>query len=210
MGHIVASFTRASELLVAHPEQFDFVVSFHAFVGSPWGPSRPAAGFAQFTGPKISTQFDDTEKDHAGLYKTVSYAQMQKLLSFYKSVGNQSNGLFHCAAGISRSSAACLIFLCNWMTPQEALKQVSLAMLRDGHPKDLAPVAGSCVVKELTQHAHPNRRMVYMADHILRLNGVLVTEFDRSFDRRTPPDFGTWVFKKRGPATKTTQEKGLK
>ncbi len=79
---------------------------------------------------------------------------MGELIESLRATEPDARVLFHCIAGISRSTAAALIALTLDADgrEQEAARQLRLA----------AP------------HAHPNRRIIALADEILRRDGRLI------------------------------------
>ena len=77
-----------------------------------------------------------------------------ELIEFASSWGRQTPLLVHCHAGVSRSMAAALILLC---------------LDADGREAE----AGQ-LLRSRAPHAHPNRRMIALADQLLRREGRLI------------------------------------
>jgi predicted protein tyrosine phosphatase len=88
-------------------------------------------------------------------------AQVGRLLDFLR-VSEQGPLLLHCVAGISRSMAAAL---------------VALAMRHEGREEEVARH-----LRALAPHAHPNRRIVRLADEQLGLGGRLVEAREKMGD----------------------------
>jgi predicted protein tyrosine phosphatase len=83
-----------------------------------------------------------------------SAEHISKLIGFASSWDRQTPLLVHCHAGVSRSMAAALILLCLDAEGREA---EAARLLRSRAP-----------------HAHPNRRMIALADQLLQREGRLI------------------------------------
>jgi predicted protein tyrosine phosphatase len=84
-----------------------------------------------------------------------SYEHIEEILAFNRHWSRMTPLLVHCWAGISRSTAAALIMLCDIHGP--------------GHERDIASS-----LRTRAPHAHPNRLMIRHADMIMRREGRLV------------------------------------
>lgn len=79
---------------------------------------------------------------------------VSSLIEFASSWNRQTPLLVHCYAGVSRSMAAALILLC---------------LEADGREAEAARL-----LRRRAPHAHPNRRMIALADDLLRREGRLI------------------------------------
>ena len=108
---------------------------------------------------KVRLLFGDTLDEETGPTK----GDVQTLVELAQKL-RSSNGkvLIHCEAGISRSTAAALIFYACWLGP--------------GHEAD----AMRRVLRQ-RPFAIPNRRMVELADQLLERDGSLLEVLDPEF-----------------------------
>lgn len=82
---------------------------------------------------------------------------IKSLLDYSKSFVETDNVLIHCHAGISRSTAASILVLCqHGLSPEDALAKVL----------------------ELRPMAFPNNRFIWFGDQILDFNGKLIKVVD--------------------------------
>jgi predicted protein tyrosine phosphatase len=84
-----------------------------------------------------------------------SEALVQQLLAFGRAWDASAPMIVHCWAGISRSSASAFILACD-RNPHVDEKMIAMRMRR------------------AAKHAYPNRRIVALADDILRRHGRMV------------------------------------
>lgn len=147
----ICSQERAAVLLSSRTSKKDFtdVVS----IGSP--ESKPPKGFSRHPARKLRLEFDDTERTHSW-YQAPTWEDVEKIISFAYDIDPQGHLLSHCAAGVSRSSAAAWIALCA-ATPEPGSERLLL-----GHLRELFP------------EIWPNRRMVWMADSLLHRDRVMI------------------------------------
>ena len=100
-------------------------------------------------------RFDDVVAEYPG-FEACSPAHIVKVLEFGERVQKQpgSHMLVHCHAGVSRSTAAAAILMC-----QHAPGQEEAAFLK---------------LLELRKHGWPNTRMVEFADTLLKRDGAML------------------------------------
>jgi predicted protein tyrosine phosphatase len=96
---------------------------------------------------------------------------MERLLAFVRTWSRESPLLFHCWAGISRSTAAAFIAACA-LTPERAEASIALAL------------------REASPSATPNARFVALADDLLGRRGRMVDAI-RSIGRGAEAREGT-------------------
>jgi len=90
---------------------------------------------------------------------------IEGLLTFSRSWRREAPFLVHCWAGISRSTAAAYILLCDIRGP--------------GHETQIARE-----LRELAPHAQPNRLMIRHADQILAREGRMIAAVESMGDAR--------------------------
>lgn len=97
-----------------------------------------------------------------------------ELLDFGRCWDEQAPMLIHCWAGISRSTASAFALACE-RSPDIAERAIAIAM------------------REAAPHAHPNRRIVALADDLLGRGGRMVDAVEAMgtavFDSSAPFDF---------------------
>jgi predicted protein tyrosine phosphatase len=100
-------------------------------------------------------RFDDVVAEYPG-FEACSSAHIVKVLEFGERVHGQTDShvLVHCHAGISRSTAAAAILMC-----QHAPGHEEAAFLK---------------LLELRKHGWPNTRMVEFADTLLKRDGAML------------------------------------
>lgn len=137
-------------------------------LGTPGTPAPPA--FDVHPARKIRLEFDDIEvASTLNGYVGPAPEDAEALLQFYREIDIQVPGtvLIHCAAGISRSSAATLLLLAHLLGPgrEEAAVQKLLVV----HAQTAA--AG---LRDPEVLIRPNRRLVWLGDQALRRGGALL------------------------------------
>jgi predicted protein tyrosine phosphatase len=135
--------------------KLDYVVSIGGLY------STLPLGYEDHPATKLRLTFDDVVKDlpQHGYYGCTE-DDIKSLVNFCK--GIDGDCLFHCAAGISRSSAACFIFICTRMGPGKE------------HEAALATLNVKYAIS-------PNARMISMADNLMSRNGEMVKAFCKVF-----------------------------
>lgn len=105
----------------------------------------------------LRLEMDDVTEP-AGAPLAPSRGHIETLLRFVRGSDPSSSLLFHCMAGISRSTAAALI-----------------AMVENapGHEAEAATL-----LREAAPHARPNRLMIAIADEVLGRDGRLIAALD--------------------------------
>lgn len=100
-------------------------------------------------------RFDDVVAEYPG-FEACTPAHIVKVLEFGERVHARSGShvLVHCHAGISRSTAAAAILMCQHAPGQEEIAFLKLLGMR--------------------KHGWPNTRMVEFADTLLERNGALL------------------------------------
>lgn len=98
-------------------------------------------------------------------YVAPAREHIEAVLDFAAAWDRSAPMLVHCFAGISRSMAAALILLCQ---------------RNEGRERDAA-----ALVRARAAHAMPNRRMIALADEVMKLGGRLV----RAVEEMPPGDF---------------------
>jgi predicted protein tyrosine phosphatase len=157
----IASYEEAESLLGE-------VTYLHVIsINSPGWP--PPVMLKEHTGQTLILSFDDViEVRRQSCYKVPSKDDVRKIIDFGQGIGPGDPTLIHCAAGISRSSAAALSILASKVsrTPEGALEAfISLLQAK--------------------QAIRPNIRMVAFADSLLKFNGALIRRYERIFDANT-------------------------
>lgn len=129
-----------------------------------FGSSVPR-GFAEHRSRKIHLPFDDlsgpTLSAELSGYVACTHRDIRALVGFLRSIDPAESVLINCAAGISRSTAAAYIYLCETMG--------------EGHE----PAALAEVIR-LRPIATPNSRMVEFADVIMGRGGAMVDALEVS------------------------------
>ncbi len=108
---------------------------------------------------RLILRFNDIAEPMPG-YIAPSVEHVEALLDFARSWNRVKPLLFHCYAGISRSTAAAYICACASM-PQRAEEEIA-SELRTASPS-----------------ATPNPRMIALADNILNRNGRMISAIAR-------------------------------
>jgi predicted protein tyrosine phosphatase len=118
--------------------------------------TAPVAGFDDFPGHKIALSFDDAVLEGQGIF-VAELADVERFLKWAETVPYPATGtiLFHCHAGISRSTAIALTFLTLKHGPGSESK--CMADVARARPK-----------------ADPNDLIVDLADQALGRDGSLL------------------------------------
>ena len=126
---------------------------------------------------RLRLVFDDVVRESLW-YTPINRDQVDKLVAFCEKA-REGRALIHCAAGISRSTAAALVLLAVRLGPGREGEAVSelFRMTDELQQADLRD-----------DPIRPNRRIVWMADEALGRNGALYNAFEALFEGtyRTP------------------------
>lgn len=130
--------------------------------------SPPPRGFKQFRRPRIRLEFDDIEVAHTRFgYVGATEEDVRRLVAFCKRVKDEPGPvLVHCAAGVSRSSAATLTLLAVLLGPDREADAVA-------HLLDVQEWGGEQGFRDAGCGIRPNRRIVWLADEVLGRGGAL-------------------------------------
>lgn len=126
-------------------------------------------GLKQLRRPYIRLEFDDIEvaRNRFG-YVGSTEEDVRKIVTFSRRIKDDPGPtLVHCAAGISRSSAASLILLAILLGPGQETEAV-------GHVLDVVEWCGESGLREVGTGIRPNRRIVWLGDTLLGLGGALL------------------------------------
>lgn len=124
--------------------------------------SKTPFGYHEILARKMRIEFDDISND-AGVkagYVLPSIDDVAKILVFVRGIDDKA--LFHCEAGVSRSTAAAVLFVAS--------------KIPAGSER-----AACDLVKAVQPYANPNRKMIEHGDKILRRNGLLMMAVNEVF-----------------------------
>ena len=155
----IASYQFAYDLLASSvSEQFTHVIS----INNPGeDPPRPLKAHK---GQHLLLAFHDITDPPSGGMVPPSREDVEKILAFAEDIEGKHNVLVHCAAGISRSSAAALAIIASKLNPTAPNAQLAIeALLR---------------IKDII---HPNHNMVVDTDHLLGYGGHLRAAYASTF-----------------------------
>lgn len=110
--------------------------------------------------PVLALRFDDVVQTEAGSV-TPADEHIRALIAFDAEAAADERLVIHCAAGISRSTAALAILLC--------------ARHRDREDEIFA------AIREIRPRAWPNARMVEIGDRLLERRGSLISALRRHY-----------------------------
>lgn len=138
-------------------------------IGAP--ESQPPTAFAEHPARKLRLVFDDIESESApNGYEGPSLQHARDVVRFSEALVDLVNPgvvLVHCAAGISRSSAATLILLAVLLGPGREADAVSRLVA----VKEQTARARLRAPREIIR---PNRRLVWLGDQVLGRDGALL------------------------------------
>jgi len=156
-GEVLATgeaYDDAEDVLIMGP--FDHVVSIVGTWDDEGEPPGGAEVWNRYPARKLRLVFDDRQtSDSHGDAPTPEH--VAQILVFAEDIG-QGRTIVHCAAGVSRSTAACLIMVARLLGP--------------GNEK--LAVHAICDIKKMLK---PHRNMVKMADALLERDGALYAEY---------------------------------
>lgn len=169
---ILTSQECASKILTT-PEQANWL-SYIISIGSVT--SEAPSGFYEAPGAKLRLKFDDIEKaSNLAGYEGCTEKDIYRLVGFCQRIAYRPGPvLLHCAAGISRSSAATLVLLTCLLGPgkeNDAILHLLSVRKWSLENKFRNTYADIC----------PNRRVIHMADRILGRDGFLLKACQNHF-----------------------------
>ena len=123
---------------------------------NPWSLPDTPPGIAKENHLKIA--INDIEEEHEGLI-VPNNGHISDILGFVARWERQQPLVIHCLAGISRSTAAAFITLCA-LNPD--MDEVRLAKR----------------LREASESASPNRRMINLADNLMGRNGHMIAAIE--------------------------------
>lgn len=152
---------QARDLITSMPDAFGSLVS----IWEPEGSFASGKWVEDWDGRKQVMMFDDAEYEGHPWYRPPTWDQMRDLVTFLEGVDTERPALFHCAAGVSRSTAAATAYLAIHL-PREQVYEI---------PKILMSSIRETTGRGWREHSGhaPNRRMVWMFDQILDFDGAL-------------------------------------
>ena len=156
----ISSYDHAENLLSTIGDRFTHVIS----INDPEEP--PPSPLQKHQGTHLILHFHDISEARFALggYTMPERQDVQRIIKFAEDLDSSSEVLVHCAAGISRSSAAALTVLASKLEPNS----------------DSAVQAMQAVLA-IKRMIHPNARMVQFADELLGYGGHLVAAHSSTF-----------------------------
>jgi predicted protein tyrosine phosphatase len=152
----IASHTRAKELLDPSSSSKNPVFTHVISINDPG--NSPPTTLESHPGKQLVLYFDDLSSlVFREDFNPPSLDDLEKIITFGRSIAKEDAVLIHCTAGISRSSAAAVAVLASKLEP--------------------SPVAAERVFRHVQQvkpTIYPNARMVEFADNLLGYQGALV------------------------------------
>lgn len=159
----IVSQPEAQRRLLEEPEDYDYVVS----LGPSQAKYKPPKGFDEFPGQKLRVEFDDIVFASPTMlqmgYIPPSRDDVKQILEFVKKIDGPS--LFHCQAGISRSSASALIHIADKLGPGEEVAAVNYLKQLEDKSEDI----------------FPNELILFYADELMERRGALTDAFREYF-----------------------------
>jgi predicted protein tyrosine phosphatase len=148
----IASYDFAERLLgTAVGRKFTHVISINGVGHKPPGPLR------HHPSDQLVLEFDDLGSlNFKGNFQAPGIEHVQKIIDFAQGIDPSSEVMCHCAAGISRSSAAALTIIASKLAPSRKNAEAAISHLLS-----------------IKQTIFPNRLMVEYADELLGYGGDL-------------------------------------
>lgn len=126
---------------------------------------KPPFGLLSHPAPRLRLTFDDVERDLPRFgYAACTPEDIAALAAFLEHAPGPL--LIHCAAGVSRSSAAGLIRCAIRLGPGREREAVAVL--------DAAITEARLLRLRTAESIHPNRRMIGLADRLLGREGALI------------------------------------
>ena len=153
--------------------QADFLVSLWGTRGPDDDPAEHPTkmAWAKEHPNSLVLEFDDIPSADSHGYIGITEDQVRAIIAFAPNL--RGKVVFHCAQGISRSTAAALVMLTSRLGVRRAIDTLELAIARTKE-KDWR-AAG----------VKPNKRVIALADHLLGLNGKLIKAASRKYHSGT-------------------------
>lgn len=156
----IASYQFAYDLLAsAVSSKFTHVIS----INNPG--EEPPRSLKAHQGQHLLLAFHDITDPPSGGMVPPSRKDVEKILAFAENIEPEHEVLVHCAAGISRSSAAALAIIASKLEPTAANAQLAIETL--------------LAIKDII---HPNHNMVVDTDHLLGYGGHLRAAYASTFE----------------------------
>ena len=156
----ISSFDHAESLLATIGEQFTHVIS----INNP--DTKPPRPLPAHQGEHLILYFHDISSLSSRLagFQKPGRQDVERIIKFAEGIGSSSEVLIHCAAGISRSSAAALTVIASKLEPSTVSAQKAVQ-----------------AVLAIKNTIHPNALMVEFADELLGYKGKLVAAHSSTF-----------------------------
>ena len=161
---VIMSRAEAGHYLMSTRPEKGRSLTYIVSIGEPG--SKVPAGFIGHPARRLRLEFDDVEMNPEAAQARFGYLppqpeHIERLLRFLAAAGPEDKVLFHCQAGISRSTAASYIFMCSYLGPGQEPEALRIT--------DYASTRG----------IWPNSLMVKIADRMLERNGAMVDTLER-------------------------------
>jgi predicted protein tyrosine phosphatase len=161
----ICSFEEAEYHLLARPIQYNAVLSINDV------DMDPPRGLGAFQGPKCELHFDDVIVPKWG--QPPDPIDAKQIVRFASGLTDRHRVLVHCAAGISRSTAASVAFPATRVSRNVRNADAIMRWLATVRPV-----------------ARPNPLLVHMIDELLGWNSELSIACLRRFGAKTEPPWG--------------------
>lgn len=160
----IASFDLAHTLLGLSERNFHHVIS----INDP--ETRPPETLAGHSARSLVLHFHDIIESRRNCLTAPSQDDVRQIIRFAHSIDAEHEVLIHCAAGISRSSAAALTVLASKLKPSKTNAKKAIR-----------------AVLEAKSSIYPNSIMITHADKLLGYKGDLMSVYETSFGSTRVP-----------------------